>query len=130
MRFTFAATAALFGAALAAPAPQAETPETPEIRETVSIKDFYARKSHLVDGTLDGPVDSVTFKIIASREEGTIGVTCTATAAEGENSIKFKPNSYNCDGVKDTWDQYSFEVVEISEQSVYKIMVIHQTAPA
>lgn len=127
MRFTFAATAILFGAALAAPAPQAEAPE---IHETVSIKDFYARKSHLVNGTLDGPVDSVTFKIIASREEGTIGVTCTAIAAEGEDSIKFKPESYNCDGVKDTWDQYRFEVAEISEQNVYTIMVIHQTAPA
>jgi hypothetical protein len=130
MRFTLAATAALFGAALAAPAPQVETPETPEIKETVSIQDFYARKSHLVNGTLDGPVDSVNFKIVSSRKEGTVGVTCTATAAEGEDSIKFKPNSYNCNGVTETSDQYSFQVVEISAQNVYKITVFHQTAPA
>ncbi|KAK3290184.1 uncharacterized protein B0H64DRAFT_64527 [Chaetomium fimeti] len=127
MRFAFAATAALFGSVLAAPAPQVEEPE---IKETVSIQDFYARKSHLVDGTLDGPVDSVTFNIVASRAEGTIAVVCTAKAAEGEDSIKFKPESYNCDGVKETVDQYRFEVAEISEQNVYTIMVIHQTAPA
>ncbi|KAH6649517.1 hypothetical protein F5144DRAFT_616662 [Chaetomium tenue] len=110
MRFTFAATATLFGAALTTPAPQAEAPE---FRESVSIKGFYARKSHLVDGTLDGPVDSATFKMIANREEDTIG-----------------PESYNCEGIKNIWDQYRFEVFEASEQNVYTIMVIHQTAPA
>ena len=73
---------------------------------------------------------SPTFKIVASREAGTIGVTCTATAAEGEDSIKFKPNSYNCNGVTNTSDQYSFQVVEISAQNVYKITIFHQTAPA
>ncbi|KAH6844773.1 hypothetical protein B0I37DRAFT_416358 [Chaetomium sp. MPI-CAGE-AT-0009] len=127
MRFTFAATAALFGAALAAPAPQAETPE---IKETVSITDFYARKFHLVDGTLDGPVSSVSFKITASREAGTIGVVCSASAAEGEDSIKFKPETYNCEGGDESWDKYRFSVDEITEQNVYKITVYHQTAPA
>ncbi|KAK6835139.1 protein elicitor protein [Apiospora arundinis] len=123
MQFTFVTVAALFGAAMAAPAPQAN-----ETRESVQITDFSARKSNL-KGTLDGPVDSISFNIIASAEAGTMGFVCTASAAEGEDALKFKPNSYRCNGGDDN-HHYAFELNEVKEQNTFSLMIIHQTAPA
>jgi hypothetical protein len=123
MRFTFAATATLFGAALAAP--QAGMPET---RETVRITDFFAHKSG-ASASAAGKVDSISFKMHSSRIASDAGVSCTATAAEGEDSIKFKPEYYNCDGAKDN-DRYAFEVISVKDQSVFELYIIHQTAVA
>ncbi|KAK8041620.1 hypothetical protein PG994_014627 [Apiospora phragmitis] len=123
MQFTFAVTAALFGAALAAPAPQSN-----QTKESVQITDFHARKNHL-QGTLNGPVDSIDFKIIASEEAGTKGFVCTASAAEGEDKLKMKPNAYNCKGGDDN-HHYAFELVSVGDDNVMTLQIIHQTAPA
>ncbi|KAL2141564.1 hypothetical protein VTI28DRAFT_2214 [Corynascus sepedonium] len=119
MRFTSAVTAALFGAAMAAPAPQADFPR---VRESVAITEFYARKD-LLNGTLNGPVSSVSFKLSPTLNNGTAAVvSCTATAAEGESAIDFKPTAYPCDGEK-----YSFQVGRPKGQGIFPITLIHQT---
>ncbi|KAK8137414.1 hypothetical protein PG984_002907 [Apiospora sp. TS-2023a] len=125
MQFTFATVAvALFGAAIAAPAPQAN-----ETKESVQITEFHARKNHL-NGGLTGPVDSIDFNIIASAEAGTMGFVCTASAAEGEDSLKFKPNSYRCNGGDDN-HHYAFELnAAVGDDNKFSVMIIHQTAPA
>ncbi|KAK7955350.1 hypothetical protein PG996_016154 [Apiospora saccharicola] len=124
MQFTFVTVAALFGAAMAAPAPQAN-----ETKESVQITEFHARKSHL-NGGLTGPVDHIDFNIIASAEAGTMGFVCTASAVEGEDSLKFKPNSYRCNGGDDN-HHYSFELnTAVGDDNKFSLMIIHQIAPA
>ncbi|KAL2172257.1 hypothetical protein VTG60DRAFT_6635 [Thermothelomyces hinnuleus] len=125
MRFTSVLTAALFGAAAAAPAPQAEVPR---IREAVRITDFYARKGPL-NGTFDGAVSSVSFKITPVLGNGTVPISCSATAAEGEKSIRFKPTAYPCEDNSSHWDQYSFKVSRPKPLGVFDITVIHKAGP-
>ncbi|KAL2179531.1 uncharacterized protein P884DRAFT_283443 [Thermothelomyces heterothallicus CBS 202.75] len=128
MRFTSVLTAALFGAAAAAPTAAAPQAEMPRIREAVRITDFYARKAPL-NGTLGGPVSSVSFKITPVRGNGTVPVSCSATAAEGEKSIRFKPTAYPCEDSSSHWDQYSFEVSRPKPQGIFDITVIHKAGP-
>lgn len=125
MQFTFATVAvALFGAAIAAPAPQAN-----ETKESVQITEFHARKNHL-NGGLTGPVDSIDFNIIASAEVGTMGFVCTASAAEGEDSLKLKPNSYLCNG-GDENHHYAFYLnAAVGDDNKFSLLIIHQVAPA
>ncbi|KAH6839645.1 hypothetical protein B0I37DRAFT_449535 [Chaetomium sp. MPI-CAGE-AT-0009] len=122
MRFTAAAVAALFGAAVAVPTPQNQD----KVYETVTVKDLFAHKS-VVAGTTDGPVDSLTFNIIASREEGTIGVVCEGQEEEG--GIKYAPDYYICNGGTDIV-KYSFNVKSISDNGTFKITLFHQTGIA
>ncbi|KAK8101984.1 hypothetical protein PG999_012358 [Apiospora kogelbergensis] len=123
MQFTFVAAAALFGAAMAAPAPQAN-----EIHESLTITKFSARKTDL-KGTLDGPVSHIDFQLIKSVEEGTMAFLCTADAAEGETGIKTGNNSYRCNGGTDN-KNYAFSLKAVKDQSTFQLLMIHQTAPA
>ncbi|KAK7910562.1 hypothetical protein PG985_013043 [Apiospora marii] len=126
MQFTFVAVAALFGAAMAAPAP---VPQSDEIKESVQITKFHARKSHL-NGGLTGPVDSIDFAITASAEAGTMGFACTASAEEGEESLKFKPNLYRCNGGTEN-AHYSFELnAPVGDDNKFSLTIIHQTGIA
>ncbi|KAK7965726.1 uncharacterized protein PG986_000003 [Apiospora aurea] len=98
-------------------------------KESVQITKFHARKNHL-NGGLTGPVDSIDFNIVSSVEAGTMAFACTASAAEGEDSLKLKPNSYRCKGGDDN-RHYAFELNSaVGEDDKFSLMIIHQTGIA
>ncbi|TLS26231.1 hypothetical protein PpBr36_05042 [Pyricularia pennisetigena] len=115
MRFSIAATAALFGAAIAAPAPQTN----PDPRETILLQKFEAVKSS------DGPVTSIYFHIISHREVGVAAFVCKGEDAEG-----LKPDTtIDCAKGPSENDAYRFRVKSVSDD-VFTLTVFHQTAPA
>ena len=116
MRFSIAATAALFGAVLAAPAPQAN----PDPRETITVQKFKAVNKNLSN---DGPVTSISFQIISHREAGVAAFVCEASNPEGLGS-----DIVNCNGGWDN-DAYRFQL-RSHKDNVFNLTVYHQTAPA
>ncbi|TLD09464.1 hypothetical protein PspLS_12012 [Pyricularia sp. CBS 133598] len=118
MRFTVAATAALLGAAIAAPAPQ----RNPDPRETISIQNFEAINKNQNN---DGPVTSVYFEIFSHREAGVAAFVCKAEAAEGLNNSDI----FDCYKGPLPNDAYAFKLVSTADNT-FNLKIYHQTAPA
>lgn len=116
-----AAVAALVGskAVSAAPAPQAS-----DVREVLTLSGFSAHKAIVARNSTDTKVDSLSYKLTGSREEGAFGVVCTAAAAEGADEIIYAPQVYDCNGVEDR--DYYFSVVSVSDQDVFTLNVFRE----
>lgn len=116
-----AVTAALFGsqAVSAAPVPQAS-----DVREVLTLSGFSAHKAIVARNITDTKVDSLSYKLTGSREEGTFGVACTAAAAAGADEIIYAPQIYNCNGDDD--DDYYFSVVSVSDKDVFTLNVFRE----
>ncbi|TLD19041.1 hypothetical protein PspLS_09974 [Pyricularia sp. CBS 133598] len=118
MRFTIAATAALFGAAIAAPAAD------PNPKETILLSRFKAFHQ-----LVEGPVNEVSFVISTHKEVGVAAYVCSAV--DDKAPLALRPTTYNCNGGVPERDIYRFQVNEVdTAANTYNMTIYHQTAPA
>lgn len=118
MRFSVATvSAALFGAALAAPVAEAKA----EYTETVVIQNFVSTSK---DATAGSPVVSVSLQIISHREAGVKAYACEVHNPDGLTPADFGqcPNYEQFDG-------YHFQYLDTKDGNT-SLRVFHQTAPA
>ncbi|TLS26040.1 hypothetical protein PpBr36_07871 [Pyricularia pennisetigena] len=119
MRFSFAAAAALFGAAMAASAPQS-TP-APNSTETVVLSKFKAFHQ-----LVEGPVNEISFVLSTHREVGVAAYACSAVNRQAQ--LAFKPTSFNCKG-GDENNIYAFQINAVDTgANTYDMTIYHQTA--
>ncbi|KAL8393685.1 hypothetical protein RB595_003428 [Gaeumannomyces hyphopodioides] len=118
MRFSVATvSAALFGAALAAPAAQANAGAS----EAVVIQKFVSTSK---DATIGSPVVSISFQLVSHREAGVKAYVCEAhnpdgiTAADVNKCANFESN-----------DGYHFQYLDTKTGNT-SLRVFHQTGPA
>lgn len=118
MRFNFAATVALFGAAIAAPAPQASS--TPTSKETVVMGKFKAFHQ-----LVEGVVNEISFTITSHEVAGTSSYACSAVNRSG--ALAFSPTAFTCNGGVEN-NQYSFQINEVdTKANTYNLTITHQT---
>ncbi|KAL8284611.1 hypothetical protein RB600_009163 [Gaeumannomyces tritici] len=118
MRFSVAAvSAALFGAALAAPALQANAGAT----ETLVIQKFVSTSK---DATTGSPVVSISFQLISHREAGIKAYVC-----EAHNPNGITPADSNLCAGFESFDGYHFQYLDTKTGNT-SLRVFHQTAPA
>ncbi|KLU86866.1 hypothetical protein MAPG_05874 [Magnaporthiopsis poae ATCC 64411] len=121
MRFATAAAAALFGAALAAPAPNPDTPPKFDPREKIILQDFQAT----ISGG-DKNVTSIKFNILAKRDTGDKTFTCSGSGYEKLTG----PDYPYCQGGGPRYDRFSFRLRSHPVNKQFDLVVFHQTADA
>lgn len=118
MRFSAATvSAALFGAALAAPVAQRDAVP----RDNIIIKNFKSTTKDLSDNS---PVVSVEFQIVSQRKEGVKAYVCSASNPNG-----LSPADFNKCANFDQNDGYRFYVVGTRVGNT-SLLVFHQTGEA
>ena len=118
MRFSVAAAAALFGAALAAPADKPKF----DPREQIVLRDFEAA----ISPSGDKNVTSIKFNILAKRDTGDKTFVCSGTT-----DTMYGPHypTTNCEG---GWrnDAFRFSLRSHPVKGQFDLTVFHQTADA
>ncbi|KLU82381.1 hypothetical protein MAPG_01453 [Magnaporthiopsis poae ATCC 64411] len=118
MRFSAATvSAALFGAAMAAPAARTDGVST----ESITIQNF---KSIPKDLSKHSPIIEVSFELVSHRKEGVKAYVCSASNPDGLTP----DDSPKCANYEQT-DGYSFQYLATGQYATY-MQIFHQTGPA